>query len=229
MIKKLTIALLLFITSGSVFSQASKFRFGISGNTGYAWLKPTTKGLSTNGGQAALGYGLMFDYNLGENYAISTGLEINYRGGGLNFNLDEGKAIGFTKVDLQYIEIPLQLKMKTKAIGYFTYFTSFGGSLGYTLNRMGTYSLTEMSGGLPTTATPILITDDNLKKYLNPLSISLLINLGTEYNISGKTSIYGSIFFNNSFLDIMTDPSISKSYEMSSRANVIGLKLGIFF
>ncbi len=226
--KKLTIALLLFIASSNVFAQ--KFRFGLSGNTGYAWLKPTIKGLSTNGGQAGFGYGLMFDYNLSDNYAITSGLEVNYRGGGVNFNFDYGNTAtttGAANINLQYIEIPLQLKMKTKAIGYFTYYAAFGGSAGYALSRTGNYSLKEPGSSF--TGKQKVVVNDNLKDFVNPFALSLLINLGTEYNISGKTSLVGSLFFNNCFTDVLTDVTLSKLYTINSRANVVGLKLGIFF
>lgn len=225
----LTIALSLLIVTASVFAQTpTKFRFGISGNVGYGWIKPKVSAITTKDGKAALGYALMFDYNLSETIAISSGLDINYRGGSASFYFEKGLAVGSTKINLQYLEIPLQLKMKTKAIGYFTYFASFGGSLGYTLDRFGDYNLTETNSNI-NSSNKIIISDSSLKAYINPLSVSLLINIGTEYNISGKTSLYGSLFFNNSFLDIMTDPKISKEYLMNARANVLGVKLGVFF
>jgi hypothetical protein len=246
--KKLTIAAILFLAVNGLMAQTTpKFRFGIGGNTGYAWLKPTSKGMTSGDGQAGFGYGLMFDYNLSDNYAISTGLDINYRGGSLVFdgNLissDTSHKIlaGATKINLQYLEIPLQLKMKTKAIGYFTYFAAFGGSLGFALSRTGSYALYQ---GKPVTPSinNISIADDKLDKYTNPVAVSLIINIGTEYNISGKTSLVGSLFFNNSFVDILSNPVITSpspsnpsstttaTYTTSSRANVLGIKLGIFF
>lgn len=222
--KKLTIAAILLLAVNSLFAQttAPKFRFGINGSTGYAWLKPTSKGLSSGDGQASVGYGLMFDYNISDNYAIATGLDINYRGGALNFDLADSTK-GTAKINLQYLEIPLQLKMKTKAIGYFTYFAAFGGSVGYSLSRTGNYSLRNKKDA-------ILISDDKLNDYVNPVAVSLIINAGTEYNISGKTSIVASLFFNNSFVDILSNPRIAgTSYTTSSRANVLGIKIGVFF
>jgi hypothetical protein len=195
--KKLTIAAILLLAVNGLMAQttpstAPKFRFGISGSTGYAWLKPTTKGLTSGDGQAAVGYGLMFDYNISDNYAISTGLDINYRGGNLSFELADtdttkGAAKGTAKINLQYLEIPLQLKMKTKAIGYFTYFAAFGGSLGYSLSRNGSYVLANKKAA-------ISIMDDKLNDYTNPVAVSFIINAGTEYNISGKTSLVASLF-----------------------------------
>jgi hypothetical protein len=237
--KKFTIAAILFLTASTLMAQTSpKFRFGIGGSTGYAWLKPTTKGLTSGDGQAAVGYGIMLDYNISDNYAISTGLDVNYRGGSLAMNLNPDSshmAAGVAKINLQYLELPLQLKMKTKAIGYFTYFAAFGGSLGYALSRTGTYTLIQEKPANP--KGNINIVDDKIDTYTNPVAVSLLINLGAEYNISGKTSIVGSLFFNNAFADILSNPVILNpgpnptytTYTTSSRANVLGIKLGIFF
>ena len=225
--KKLTIAAILLLAVNGLIAQttAPKFRFGIGGSTGYAWLKPTSKGLSSGDGQAAVGYGLMFDYNISDNYAISTGLDINYRGGNLTFDFADTTK-GAAKINLQYLEIPLQLKMKTKAIGYFTYFAAFGGSIGYALSRTGNYGLIAMG----TKKGIISIVDDKLTDYTNPVAVSLIINAGTEYNISGKTSIVASLFFNNSFVDILSNPVLAGvKYTTSSRANVLGIKIGVFF
>lgn len=217
--------LLFLLSLGISASQAQKFRFGISGSTGYAWLKPVSKGLTVDKGAPAFSYGLMFDWNLGDNYAIATGLDISYKGGSLAYSKDT--ITGGTTANLQYIEIPLMLKMKTKAIGYFTYFVQFGGSLGVTLNRSGDYML----NGVNSAASPIAkVSDDKLNDYYNPITTSFIVSLGTEYNISGKTNLYGSLFFNNAFIDVLTDPKVGgKGLEMNARANVAGLKLGIFF
>ena len=55
--------------------------------------------------------------------------------------------------------------------------------------------------------------DDKLDAYTNPVAVSLIINAGTEYNISGKTSLVASLFFNNSFVDILSKNEISGHVE----------------
>ncbi|HDQ16120.1 MAG TPA: hypothetical protein ENN45_03585, partial [Bacteroidetes bacterium] len=61
------------------------FRFGLLGETGYAWLKPNSKNLETKGGLLGLGYGMLAEFTLADNYSFASGIRVAYSGGKLQY------------------------------------------------------------------------------------------------------------------------------------------------
>jgi hypothetical protein len=119
------------------------------------------------------GYGLVADLYFTENYAFSTGAEVNYKGGSLRMDPEPAPS---RKFDLQYLEIPLTLKMRTNQIGPLSYFGQVG-----------------LSGGLKLKSS----------QDINPVALALVIAGGVEMPFSGKTAFFGSLYFNNGFTDII--------------------------
>src|SRR5580765_1493502 len=95
--------------------------------------------IKKNGSYIGFCYGLLMDVKIPKNYAFSTGLIISYDGGKLNY-LDSVKFNTLpnttyppgTDVEyrLQYVEIPVSIKLMTNQIGYITYFGQFGLNAG---------------------------------------------------------------------------------------------------
>ena len=223
--KKILFVTLALLVSSGVFAQ--KFRFGFKGTTGYSGFKALTKSVEDNGGKLAYGYGIMLDWNLGTHYAFSTGIDMAYKGGSLKYLIDS--VAGTSKINLQYVQIPIGLKMKTGEIGYMTYFLNVGTSVGIRVSTNGDYNLKD--GAI----TFVNAKDSSLRDYINPVALSLLISGGVEYNITGNTSLVLSLLFDNSFLDVLKNDIKSNATgetitrDMGARVNVIGLSLGIFF
>ena len=99
----------------------SKFHFGLKASPSYNWMKTDGTGLESDGGSIGLSYGLMTEFAISKNYAFATGLEITYRGGKYKYNSDSSY-----KQMLQYVEVPIGLKLKTNEIGYIKYYGLFG-------------------------------------------------------------------------------------------------------
>lgn len=218
--KKILIVTLALLISSGVFAQ--KFRFGFKGTTGYSGFTNLTNVLKNDAGKWANGYGIMLDWNLGDHYAVATGVDMTYKGGSLQGTIDTLNLK--SKINLQYLQIPFGLKMKTGEIGYMTYFLNAGTSLGIRLNSKGDYNIGAYA-----------IADSSLNDYVNPLALSLLISAGVEYNLTGSTSLMVSLMFDNSFLDFLKDDIKTNSTggkivkDISGRVNVYGINVGIFF
>jgi hypothetical protein len=56
-----------------------------------------------------------------------------------------------------------------------------------------------------------------------PVRASLLIQGGVEYNLGGKTSMFGALFFDKGFTNQVSDPNLKSNNSM------VGLQVGIFF
>src|ERR1051325_7694083 len=119
----------LYTSAQETKSNTQKFHFGLKAAPSLAWLKTDSKTLSSDGSKFGFSYGLITESNFADHYAFATGIDVTYRGG--KFAQTMTDTIGNitkknSKINLEYVEIPLTLKFKTNEIGYFTYFLQVG-------------------------------------------------------------------------------------------------------
>jgi hypothetical protein len=123
------------------------------------------------------------------------------------------------------------IKGRTKEIGHMRYFMHFGLSAGFRYKE--SFELTETIDG-----------KEISEKFTEPKTVytsfkgSMLVGGGAEYNLSGNTSLVGSITFNNGLTDyvkasVFKDRALNgddfKSVQSSSILNFIALNIGILF
>ena len=111
-------------------------------------------------------YGYAFELSLNENHYIESGFAISYKGGVMNTNNLN------TEYKVEYITLPLLIKMRSRQIGYFNYFAKIGPSINFKIQEE---------------------TNNNARA----AGVDISIFLGAEYSLGGKTAIEGSLFFNN--------------------------------
>ena len=212
--KKIILSLFICVLASQTYAQ--KFRFGLTATPLMIdWLKSNTDSLTSGGIKLGFTYGLSAEFNLTDRYSVATGLHVMYRGGILEQAVPDGLGSAVTahsNITAQYVELPVTLKMKTNAIGMFTYFGQVGLGLGYNIKGK---SVTEV--GTVTT------TDKDFNKELVGMHVALHIGLGAEYHITESTDIVGTIYWNNGFTDILKD----KDYKAVT--NNIGLSIGVLF
>lgn len=206
----------LFIFTFSVANAQMKPRFGLHFSPNFGWLKPTADKVEKDGTNFGYSFGLNLDLELGssENYAIATGVSVFNTAGSLNIQEADTSqiALGSFTANARYIEIPVALKLKTNEIGYFTYFGKFGLSNAILIQSSADEAGTEF------------------KKYndnLNFFRSALLIGLGAEYNLSGNTSIFFGVDFNNGFTNFFKKEEKSGMEKTTSGQVVINL--GLYF
>ena len=160
-------------------------------------------------------------------------LEVAYRGGKLKSLDTVASVINLisSNYKLEYIEIPLTLKMKTNEIGYFTYFGQFGLDLRLKHLVKGRHSNTESTIDSLGRISPVITTNANgidVKSGINSLNLSLIIAVGLEYSLGGSTTALAGITFNNGFLNVL-DATASNGAKEKAISNTLGLTFGILF
>lgn len=223
--KKILIALLLLISTSSVFAQNFAapdygFRLGLTAHPTFGWLKPENgKG---NGQSLGFSYGLLADFNFAERYSFATGLTvttINGKSTEINPNLySKGATANMAnaydlKYMLQYIEVPLTVKLKSNKIGDLSWFGQFGLSNDF---NIGAKQNAEFQG-------QSLVKDQDIKKYTKFYRAGLILGAGGEFDVDNHTSITAGLTYNNGFTNIVKDQG------RNVRSHYIGINFGIFF
>ncbi len=214
-----------FFTATQLHAQdEQKLHFGLKAAPSLAWLMTDTKGISSNGTKFGFGYGLITEFNFSSHYSFATGVDINYRGGKLKSEFhsnDSTTSTAEANYTLQYVEIPITLKLKTNEIGYFTYFLQFGLEPGFNIrSKANTKTTTKIASN------PVVVTEDNdedIKDGINNFNVSMIIGGGLEYTLSGSTTLLTGITFNNGFLDIYDGDAVK------AHSNFLALTIGILF
>ena len=146
-------------------------------------------------------YGYAIEMSLNENHRLESGLSISYKGGGI----EETNSTGTIHSDykIQYITIPVFIKMRSREIGYFNYFARIGPSINFRVREM---------------------ISSNEEKNTKLALIDISIFLGAEYSLGGKTSVEGSLFFNNSITN-----ALESQLDPQALFHQLGIRLGFLF
>lgn len=216
------IGLVLIFISAQLFAQQSLssygFRLGLTAHPTIGWIKPETG--KTNSVALGFSYGLLADFNFAENYTFATGLTIttiNGKSSEVNvppyYDGAGGQTVYDLKYKLQYIEIPLTLKLKTDKMGEVKWYGQFGLSNGF---NIGAKQSAETGG-------KTIVDNQAISKQINFYRAGLILGAGGEFDIADHTSITAGLTFNNGFTDIASDQN------RKVRNHYIGLNLGLFF
>lgn len=197
----------------SLSSNDQKFNFGLKATPTISWLRVDAEGVSNDGIRIGFTYGLVTEFRISNNYAFGTGIDISYRGGKYKFDVGSDKVSVTQK--LQFLDVPVALKLRTNEIGYMKYYGTFGFLPGVIIKA--TESVDSDS--------PIVADRSNRSNQsdFTVFNLGLLVGAGLEYNIGGKTAITAGLTYNNGFIDIWD----MKNAQMNS--DNISLNIGVFF
>ncbi|MCB0430613.1 MAG: PorT family protein [Flavobacteriales bacterium] len=222
--------------------EGAKFRFGLKGAPSMAWLKPDSKLFESGGATVKFSYGLITEFRVAKNYSFVTGLDVAYAGGKINYTDsiyylsdagDPTKAyfqLNKRKFDLQYVDLPVLLKMKTNEIGYMTYFGQFGFNLGLNIKSRA------IDEGTTYASTQTVKKEDvDVIKDINLMRVAMNLGIGVEYNFSGSTSLLLGVNYNNGFSNTFGKESKSlkqkdgSALETKAVSNYVALTVGVLF
>lgn len=216
-------AIAMFLIIGATQAQDKVFRFGLSGSAGMSWMKPDQDSLEYQGSKFGLGYGFMGEISLATNFALVTGFDVSYMGGKLQqagvehvFDTDTLSSIKNSSYKLQYLDIPLTLKMKTNEINYITYYARIGGSFGIALSGKAENEFVSIDRTKNET-----ITIDKLGSDMAFLRANFVIGAGFEYSLGGTTTALVEASFTNGLTYLLDDTK--------AIGNFMALKVGIMF
>jgi len=230
------------------------FRFGIKVNPMLSWFRSDDgKTFVKDGVKAKFGYGLITEFKLAKVVSFATGIGADYEGGKLSINSKDTVFYYFKddaflsapdttaskyrllsrSYNINYLNIPVTLKMKTKDIGGMTYFAVFGGDIGIRLKSKVTDQVTDMNSSVGTT---VEVADIDNTKDMNILRTCLNVGGGFEYNLSGSTSLIVGLNYRRGFLPVIKKTSeylhqgyTGKDFKSSVLGDAFLITAGILF
>lgn len=228
-------------------NNGKNFRFGLLVKPSISWFKPNSSGYEKEGSKMGFSYGLSTEFFLGKNYLVSTGFFLTSLGGDFSYEgiyLDNNNINVPSEVEqsmkINYIEIPLTLKLRTNEIGYMTYYGNFGVRTAFKYKSSSDFVYTD-------------ITNKPKVEKINTagdaffMNSWLVIGAGAEYNIFGNTNLSFGISYNNGFMNALhtktnlLDATTGKAAlgtkgealytdkNASANINYFALEVGIYF
>ncbi len=194
--------LVIIIFSSEVIIAQQKITFGVHADPVISWFSSDIKEITNNGARAGINFGLNFNRYFSPNYSFSSGISIINGGGSLTSS--ETTVMEFTNFSssvapgeqviykIQYLAIPLGLKLQTNQIGYLTYFTDLGLDPKVVIGGKCDIPSLDIKG-------------EKATNELNSFNLSYHITAGVEYSLGGTTALVFGLSFDNNFLDITTD------------------------
>ena len=220
---KTAVLLTVMISISANLNGQKKISFGLYADPVISWFKSDIKEVYNDGSRAGFNFGLTFNRYFSENYSFSTGINILTAGGRL-------AATDFTDLDLpddvtvapgkpviykmQYLSVPLGLKLQTNQIGYLTFFSDIGIDPKILLG--GKLDVPSLS-----------VDAENASSELRMFNLSYHITAGIEYSLGGSTSFVAGLGFENCFLDV-TRENFDQPNDIITQ-KLIHFRLGVNF
>ena len=208
-------------------SGAQDITFGIHANPVISWFSTDIKEVRNDGATAGFNFGVSINRFFSPNYSFSTGLNIITAGGRTISSdttimvLGKDESVSATVMPgnsvvykVQYVAVPLGLKLQTNEIGYLTFFSDIGIDPKVVIGG---------KADIPS----LDITNEKALKELKVFNLSYHVILGVEYSFGGSTAVVFGLGFDNNFLDITKDRG--GQYNDKVAHKLLSFRMGVIF
>jgi hypothetical protein len=206
--------------------SAQNLRFAIHADPVISWIGSNESEYVSEGLKPGVDIGLDVIHFFADNYAISSGISIISAGGRqsstqtdtlvfTNFNqvVEEGTEV---KYNLQYMNIPLGLRLQTNQVGYLTYYTDMGFDL-----RLLIKSTIDISA--------LGIDHEIARNEVYGMNAGWHIGAGLEYELGIDLSLIAGLSYAQDFFDVTKDLEDVNQTEDRSGLRMVKIRLGIKF
>jgi opacity protein-like surface antigen len=193
-------------------SEGNKVQLGFTTSPIFGWLtipSGQTPEIEPNGMRSGFAYGVLADIPFSENYYFSTALTVST----LNAKTSQA-GINTSVYKLQYLELPLTLKLKSNEIENRKFYGQFGLNTGINIGSKQDIMYSN-------SATPDEKNKD-VSDQINTFRGGLLLGGGAEWKVGENMSVLTGLSYSNGFSDVFDG-------EAKAKNSYIALNLGIFF
>lgn len=198
----------------------SRMRFNVQADPQFAWFSSDELDIVPDGSIFHIQTGLQMDLFFTKNYAFALGFGINNMGGNLiysdstEFFSREDTILAMpgqsVRHNLQYLDFPLGLKLKTEELGYGTFFLEVGFNPMININAFATTKDDTFNR-------------ENIRESINLFNLAYHAGIGVEYRLGGSTAAIGGIRWTSGLTDVTDNDKANVTM------NAISIHLGILF
>jgi hypothetical protein len=181
---------------------AQNYRFGVYASPVISWFKTDIDEVRNQGARAGFIFSVSAERHLTNNWYFNPGIAfINSSARLKSSEPSTFRFPGFTSVvaagdpviyRIQYISIPVGIKIKTSEAGYLTYFAEFGLDPKVVVSGKADIPSADVSW-------------ENAMNEIRRFNIGYHLNAGADYSINGSTSLILGLGFENNIIDTTID------------------------
>lgn len=202
-------------------ASAQDFRMGLAITPNAAWMVSSDYDHMPGASKLNFGYEFIADVLFSENYALGLGVHIFHTGAEITYLVmnpeDVSEVLDVDRTySLQYVELPLTFKMRTKEIGYTTVFSKFGLGLGMNVKSLateGAHLSWEFDGNewVSVSQNGWAINEGvDIDSEVRLFRAALIVGGGIERNLTGSTDLTIGLNYNAAFNNIHKDVDLIK-------------------
>lgn len=224
---------------GVMNMASAQVKLGIKCSPQLTWISEESKSIASGGSRVNLSYGLMIDKYFTDNYAFAVEPGITTMSGKLrpqNASLVNSSSASFHSPEylyrLQYINVPVLLRMRTGEIGYWRYYAEFGMDFGFLFKARADISsagwnLSNVNVNDPDPSDSYAIADNSSGRQMNDdirfMRTGLLFGIGVQYNVFANTLLVAGLRYQNALSDF------AKEEAWKASMHTAALHAGVLF
>ncbi|MFM8448867.1 MAG: outer membrane beta-barrel protein [Haliscomenobacter sp.] len=223
-------------------AQKGSLRFGLQFSPSFSSMHTNDHRINQSGTNLGMKLGMLTEYYYIQNYAFSTGIGFSFNQGGTLLyeyggrywpNSGLGEALDSLpdgvklKHQLQYVEIPFLLKIRTREFGSLRYYVESGIIAGFRSQSSGSIS----GRGVGDEAKEF-----DIRRDINPVGLSWVISGGLEHALTSSASLVAGLNLQVGLTDVtrdkgvLFDPQLGSVAEKSrGRISGLSMKIGLMF
>ena len=204
-----------------------KINIGLHADPVIGWFGTDINAIKNSGARPGFTFGLVINTPFSPNYSFSTGINLTSAGGKLiskdttilELSNPEVKLVAVKPdeviiYNIQYLSVPIGIKLKTNQIGYLTFFSDVGLDPKVIVGGKVEIPSLDISG-------------ENAINELKRFNTGYHVKAGIEYGLGGSTAFIIGLGFENNFLDVTKDNGDQPVDKVTHR--IISFRLGIIF
>ena len=217
--RRILVTTLILAAFISIYAQ-NPIKFSVQVDPQFAWFNSDDNAVKPNGSIFHMQVGLQMDYFFAENYAFALGVGINNLGGNLLYSdstefsskgeillVEPGQSV---KMNLQYIDIPIGLKLKTEELGYATFFLQLGFNPMININSKASTDDGAMD-------------KEDIRENIHLFNLGYHAGIGLEYQLGGSTALVGGLRWSAGLTDV------SDNDRANVKTNALTIHIGVLF
>lgn len=216
---RIVVSILVLLSSIALKGQGVT-KFSVHVDPQFAWFGSDESHIQNSGSVFQAQYGLQMDRYFDKNYAFILGFGVNNLGGNLFYTdsttfVSKGDSLWFepnqtVKQRLQYLDIPLGLKLKTEELGYVTLFLQLGFNPMINISALAT-------------SEDGIYEKENIRESIHVFNLAYHAELGLEYRLGGSTALVGGVRWTSGLTDVTNND------DANITVKAVSIHLGILF